>query len=98
MRVNHRPHESQTGKGRKPSETLTPREIDLVRALDGLQRAGRQASFSELSAWLGVKLGTTRTICESAILRGGVVSTGFGATRKLTITEMGRAALGDADG
>lgn len=98
MRVNHRPHESQTGKGRKPSETLTPREIDLIRALDGMARAGVAPSTTRLAAWLGVTGSTVCFLRDGAIAHGGIASTGYGATRKLSITPMGYAAIGGADG
>ena len=98
MRVNHRPHESQTGKGRKPSDTLTPREIDLIRALDGMARAGVAPSTIRLAAWLGVTGSTVCFLRDGAIAHGGVQSTGYGSTRKLSITPIGYAAIGDANG
>lgn len=98
MRPNHKPHESQTGKGRKPSDTLTPRELDLIRALDGLSRAGVAPSTTRLAAWLGVTGSTVCFLRDGAIAHGGIASTGYGATRKLSITPMGYAAIGGADG
>lgn len=93
MRVNHRPHESQTGKGRKPSEGLTPRELDFLRALDGLQSAGRVGTLSELSAWLGVTGSSACFLRDHAIGKGAVKSTGYGSTRRLSLTDMGREAI-----
>ncbi len=97
MRVNHRPHESQTGKGRKPSDTPTARELEFVRALDGLDRAGVSASNILLAAWLGVTGSTVCFLRDAAIARGLISSAGYGSTRKLTITALGREVLDQAN-
>ncbi len=95
MRVNHQPHESLTGKGRKPSELPTEREIDFVRALNGIHRAGRPGSGADLAAWLGVQIPTAHWLRDRAVERGLVHSSGYGRTRKLTITAEGRRAIGE---
>ncbi len=98
MRANHKPHESQTGKGRKPSDTPTARELEFVRALDGIHRAGVAPSNIRLAAWLGVTGSTACFLRDAAIARGLVHSSGYGSTRKLTITATGRQALDHANG
>lgn len=87
------PWNSTVGKGRKPSEHLTPRELDFLRALDGLQSAGRVGTLSELSAWLGVTGSSACFLRDHAIGKGAVKSTGYGSTRRLSLTDMGREAI-----
>lgn len=94
-RVNHAPHESLTGKGRKPSDTPTPRELDFVRALDGIQRANRDVTMAGLAAWLGVQIPTAIWLRDRCVERGVVHSSGFGSSRRLTITDFGRHAVGE---
>lgn len=84
---------STVGKGRKPTDGLTPRELDFLRALDGLQSAGRAGTLSELSAWLGVTGSSTVFLRDHAIGKGAVKSVGYGSTRRLSLTDMGREAL-----
>ena len=87
------PWNSPVGRGRKPSEGLTPRELDFLRSLDGLQSAGRTGTLSELSAWLGVKGSSAVFLRDNAIGKGAVRSIGYGSTRRLSLTDMGREAI-----
>lgn len=95
MRENHAPHESLTGRCRKPSEAPTPRELDFVQALAGIQRDGRPGSTADTAAWLRVHVSTAATLRDRCIDRELVRSSGFGSTRKLSITDAGRQAIGE---
>lgn len=94
MREGHIPHVSLTGKGRKPSAEATPRELDFVRAVDGIQRTGRDVTMAGLSASLGVQISSVTALRDRCVDRGLVCSTGFGSTRRITITGSGRQSIG----
>ena len=91
---NFEPWNSPVGRGRKPSEGPTPRELDFVRAVAGIQRAGRDVTMAGLAAWLGVQISSATWLRDRCVDRGLVRSTGYGSTRRIMATDSGLQAIG----
>jgi hypothetical protein len=68
---------------------LSPREIDFIRTW----HANQTVSMQRLASLLGIAPVTAYQLRDACIEVGAVASTGYGCTRRLTLTAMGREAL-----
>ena len=94
MRRGHDGYVNRTNGSSNPRETLSPREVDLCRAVQGLSDAGRQCTPTELGAWLGVTRGTAGKLRDSVLERGAIKRVGSGKMETLRLTEVGMSAVG----
>ncbi len=82
-------HIERRNGGWNPSTALTPRQIEFVRAWRAMPGATLQAVADQL----GITRATAAQHRDAAIALGVLGTSGYGSTRRVWLTELGRAVV-----